>query len=315
MSDILTVTLNPALDLATSVSHLAPNNKLRCAPPHVDPGGGGLNVSRAISQIGGTSRAFVALGGDTGTALGHLLEQAGLDLVVHDAPGETRQSLAVTDISSNDQYRFMLPGPDWSKADIDSARAAIHAAAPKNGFVVLSGSGPNGASPDLYALICTDLADTGARVILDTSGPTLAHLAAGQSRPPYLLRMDQHEAETLARRPLTTAEDSAAFATRLVDRGAAQVVILARGADGSVLSDGAQELRVNAANVIVRSRVGAGDSYVGGLTHALASGLDLRESFRRGSATASATCMIDGTGLCNPADVADLLTRTQLETL
>lgn len=315
MHDILTITLNPALDLATSVSHVVPDDKLRCAPPETDPGGGGLNVARAIHQLGGAARAFVALGGDTGVALRHLLEKAGLDLITYEAPGETRQSLAVTDLSTNQQFRFMLPGPDWSRDAIAGVRDAIRQNAQDGGFVVLSGSGPNGAAPDLYARICQDLKLSGVEVLLDTSGPALAHLAAGQDDPPFLLRMDQHEAETLARRPLHTPRDSAAFAERLVNQGAARTVIVARGADGSVLADGSRKLRVNAANVTVRSRVGAGDSFVGGFTWGLAQDFTMEEAFRLGSAAASAACMTEGTQLCLPADVDSLLPQTVVEEL
>lgn len=315
MHEILTVTLNPAFDLATSVAKMVPDAKLRCAPPEQDPGGGGLNVSRAIHQLGGASKAFVALGGDTGTALEHLLRKTGLDIVIHEAPGETRQSLAVTDLSTEEQFRFMLPGPDWSQEDIARVREAIRDSAQRDGYIVLSGSGPHGASPDLYARICQDVSASGAEVILDTSGPALAHLAAGQASPPYLLRMDSHEAETLARRPLSSRIDSAAFAERLVKQGAARMVIVARGADGSVLADGTRKLRVNAANVTVRSRVGAGDSFIGGFVMALSQDHPVEEAFRRGSAAASAACMTEGTQLCLPQDFEALLKKTEVETL
>ena len=305
MQDILTVTLNPALDLATSVSEVEPGIKLRCSHPDTDPGGGGINVARAITQLGGQARAFVALGGDTGQALLHQLEARGLSPVVYDAPGETRQSLAVTDLSKNEQLRFMLPGPEWRAADLLLARAAILEAAPA-GFLVLSGSGPTGASPDLYARICEDFADSEVKIILDTSGPSLSHLAAGQPKPPFVLRMDQHEAEDLARHPLPSRQDSARFAKSLVDRGAAEMVIVARGADGSVMSDKDRSLFVAAAKVEVRSRVGAGDSFVGGFVKALAEGKPAEEALQWGSAAASAAVMTEGTQLCLPEDAKRL---------
>ena len=307
MQDILTVTLNPALDLATSVSEVIPGVKLRCAHPDTDPGGGGINVARAITQLGGKARAFVALGGDTGQTLLHHLERRGLNPVVYPAPGETRQSLAVRDISRNEQLRFMLPGPEWEAQDILDVREAIRAAAPGDGFLVLSGSGPTGAAPDLYARICQDFAGTGVRIILDTSGPTLFHLAAGQEVPPMVLRMDQHEAEELAHRPLPSRRDSARFADSLVARGAAQWVIVARGADGSVMADGTRHLHVAAAKVEVRSRVGAGDSFVGGFVKALAEGKPVELALQHGSAAASAAVITEGTQLCYPEDAARLL--------
>lgn len=307
MRDILTVTLNPALDLATSVSHIEPNVKLRCASPEIDPGGGGLNVARAIHQLGGTARCFVSLGGDTGQTLLHLLKARGLTPVVHDAPGETRQSLAVNDLSSNDQYRFMLPGPEWHRQDIASARQAIREACGTDGFLVLSGSGPTGSSPALYAHICQDLADTEVRVILDTSGPVLAHLAAGQDKPPFVLRMDHVEAEELARKPLARREDSADFAARLIRRGAAELVIVARGADGSVMVSETGRWHVTAAPVKVDSMVGAGDSFVGAFTMGVAMGKDPLEALRWGAAAASAAVSTPGTQLCHREDFDALL--------
>ncbi len=307
MREILTITLNPALDIATSVAQVAPGVKLRCTPPETDPGGGGINVSRAIDQLGGQSKCFVALGGDTGQRLRAQLQQANLDLIIHDAPSETRQSLAVTDLSINAQFRFMLPGPDWGAVDIKDARSAIRAAAPDNGLVVLSGSGPAGAAPDLYADICRDFADDATDIILDTSGPLLAHLAAGQDSLPLVLRMDQHEAETLARRPLPTRQDSANFAETLVKRGAARMVIVARGADGSVWADADRRLHVAAADVPVRSKVGAGDSFVGGFTYAMARGLGIEQALAHGAAAASAAVMTEGTQLCRAEDAQNNL--------
>ena len=310
MRDILTVTLNPALDLATSVNEVIPGVKLRCSHPDIDPGGGGINVARAVTQLGGKARAFVALGGDTGQALLHLLEKRGLTPVVYEAPGETRQSLAVTDISQSEQLRFMLPGPEWGTEDILLVRKAIHDAAPDDGFLVLSGSGPTGAAPDLYARICEDFAGSSVKVILDTSGPSLFHLAAGQKMPPMVLRMDQHEAEELAHRPLPSRRDSARFAASLVDRGAAQLMIVARGPDGSVMADGNRHLHVAAAKVEVRSRVGAGDSFVGGFVKALAEEKPVELALQHGSAAASAAVMTEGTQLCHSEDAARLFNES-----
>ena len=116
---VLTLTLNPALDMATTVAAVVPDQKLRCSEPLLDPGGGGLNVSRAIAALGGESLALVALGGLTGDRLAGLIRRESVPFLALTAPGETRQSLTVTDASTGQQYRFMLPGPVWSEADQD----------------------------------------------------------------------------------------------------------------------------------------------------------------------------------------------------
>ena len=111
MTDILTITLNPTVDLSTAADHVHPGPKLRCDAPRADPGGGGINVSRAIRHLGGDSRAFLAVGGATGEWLKVLLDAEGTRFEGFQIDGETRQSLAVTDRSTGLQYRFVMPGP------------------------------------------------------------------------------------------------------------------------------------------------------------------------------------------------------------
>ena len=103
---VVTLTLNPALDLSSTVPQLIPDQKLRCSEPLLDPGGGGLNVSRAIAALGGESLALVALGGLTGDRLAGLIRAEGVPFLALTAPGETRQSLTVTEQSTGRQYRL-----------------------------------------------------------------------------------------------------------------------------------------------------------------------------------------------------------------
>ncbi len=312
MTDILTVTLNPALDVATSVEEVVPGDKLRCSPPITDPGGGGINVARAIIQLGGKARAFVALGGGTGLALQHQLECHNIPTVIYGAPGETRRSLAVTDLSLNDQFRFMLPGPDWTPEDVKSSYRSINANAPQGGYIVLSGSGPSGTGPDIYSNLCAELVESGAKTIVDTSGAALEEFAAGLETPPYILRMDEAEAESLTGSTLPERIDTANFASDLVAKGAAEIVIVARGSDGNVLATKDKRWFCAAVNVEVKSKVGAGDSFVGGVTLALSEGKDLPTALTYGAAAASAACMTEGTDLCQRDDFDHCLAQTEI---
>lgn len=306
MRDILTVTLNPALDFATSVDSVVPNVKLRCGAPRTDPGGGGINVSRAIALLGGTSRCLVALGGRNGETLAELLRAAGIDLLVHPAPGETRSSLSVRDDHRGDQYRFMLPGPAWGPVDVIEAERAVTAAARPDGLVVISGTMPPGVLPQMVPDLAGKLKSKGCEVIVDTSGPALHLLARAQGPAPDILRMNQEEADDLARRKLATLDDSADFAQSLVRRGVARVVIVARGPEGSVLATDAARWHSRAADVPVRSKVGAGDTFVGAFTFAHAGGAELPLALQRGVAAASAAVMSEGTALCRREDAERL---------
>lgn len=302
---ILTVTLNPALDLSTAADEVCPDQKLRCDKPLVDPGGGGINVSRAIKIIGGQSTAMVALGGATGTRIAGMLKADGLSVIRLTAPGETRQSLAVTDRASGSQYRFVMPGPEWHKAHVSDMMAAIAEAARAGGWVVVSGSNPPGVAPGFEQMLTVGLKDGRAKLLVDTSGDALRALA-GSSTPVDVLRMDSHEAEDLAGRALPLRSDSAAFAAGLVRDGAAKSVIVARGADGSVIAGEDGAWHAEAAKVPVVSAVGAGDSFVAGFVLAVARGQPVEEALALGAAAASAAVMTPATDLCHGHDVERL---------
>jgi 6-phosphofructokinase 2 len=310
MQDILTITLNPAVDLSTATNEVEPGPKLRCDPPRSDPGGGGVNVSRTIRILDGQSRALIAVGGPTGEKLRHLLMAEGIGFLPFRAPGETRQSLAVTDRGTGQQYRFVLPGPEWDAERSGAMLDMIADAVAGGSFVVVSGSNPPGLPGDFLARVAIRLAGHGAKLVVDTSGDALRRLtrSPGAFPPLYVLRMDQEEAEALAGRALPARSDSADFAARLVAQGIAQAVIVARGADGSVLA--AQGLRLHVTpppGLPVRSKVGAGDSFVGAFTLALARGADLGEALRWGAAAAAATVMTEATLLCTREDTERLL--------
>lgn len=299
---ILTVTLNPALDLSTAADSVVPDLKLRCDKPVVDPGGGGINVSRAIQIIGGQSTAMVALGGATGQRMADMLKGAGLSVLRLTAPGETRHSLAVTDRATGGQYRFVMPGPEWHMSQLTATMAAIAEAALAGGWVVVSGSNPPGIAPGFEQMLTVRLKDGRARLLVDTSGDALRALA-GSSIPVDVLRMDSHEAEGLAGRPLPDRADSADFAASLVRNGAARAVIVARGADGSVIAEPDGAWHAAAAPVPVVSAVGAGDSFVAGFVLAMARGWPTPEALALGAAAASAAVMTPATELCRAEDV------------
>lgn len=313
--DILTITLNPTVDVATATARVAPDVKLRCSEPRVDPGGGGINVARAIRNLSGRATALVAVGGATGSEVLRLLAAEGLASIAIQGPGDTRQSLSITDEATGGQYRFVLPGPVWGEADVARALAAIDQATGAGSLVVLSGSQPPGVAKEFPSILSRHVAGRDARLIVDTSGPALHDVIRGRHAVIDTLRMDDREAEGLAGHALPLREDTAAFCAGLVARGAARNVIVARGADGSVLANGDGCWHAVAPRVTVLSAVGAGDSFVGAYALALQQGADRPEALRRAVAAASAACTTAGTELCTLAGTAEALAGTVLETL
>lgn len=313
MQPILTLTLNPALDISTGVGQVRPGEKLRCAEPSLNAGGGGLNVSRALHRLGAPSLALVALGGSTGDRLASLLKAEGIAFLALKSPGETRQSMTVTEASTGAQYRFLLPGPIWSHTDQTQVFALLAATAKPGAIAVISGSQPPGVPADFPAKLAKTLPES--LVVLDTSGPTLAQAVAQPIPDLAVLRMDSDEAEALAGHPLTTPKDTADFAETLRAGGAAATVIIARGAEGNVLVTQGQRLFAQPPTVPVLSAVGAGDSFVAGLTLAMARRQDWPQALTLATAAAAAAVMTPATELCRAEDVAQLLPMVALSTV
>ncbi len=312
---ILTVTLNPALDISVDAPNVAPGGKIRVGQPVAEPGGGGINVSRAIRLLGGQSQALAALGGLTGAKLKRLLRAEGVALLVHRIEGESRQNLTVTDTGDGAQYRFTMPGPEWRGDQGDAMQQAIAAQLASRGLAVLSGSQPPGVPAAFAADLARRAADAGTRLIVDTSGPALAQLLdTPGAKPPFMLRLDEAEARAVQDAPLAPPA-AAALAADLVARGVAAVVIVACGADGSVLVGQGARLHCAPPRVEVLSKVGAGDSFTAGFTLALARGQSLSEALQLGTAAAAAAVMTGSTELCRPQDVQALLPDCRVSAL
>lgn len=305
-SPILTVTVNPALDLTTGTARLAPQRKLRCAPPHFDPGGGGANVSRAIHALGGESLAFVAVGGATGAQFGQLLAASGVTARFWPLAGETRISMTVMEEETGLHYRFVLPGPDQPPGAAEALLDGIVAAVPAGcRHVVASGGLLPGLPEDFYGRLVLRCRAAGLLTILDTHG---AALKAALSARPHIVRFNHLEAQELLGGG--DAQVSAQAAGRLlVERGQADIAIVALGENGAMVTTADRQFRIRPPKVAVRSMVGAGDSYVGALTLGLARGWSLEDANRFGVAAAASAVTKEATELCDLATTEALLAQ------
>jgi len=301
MSEILTVTANPALDLSTDAPAVIPDRKLRCSAPLMHPGGGGVNISRAIAGLGGASRALVAHGGATGQHLADLIAAEGLSVASLGVPHPTRQSVSVRDGATGLQYRFMMPGSPWTQADATTARAAVLGAVTPGALVLPSGSLPPGLSVDFFLGLIPDLAAQGARMIIDTSGPALTRAAEAKAGL-YVLRMDTAEAEELTGLTLTDLDDIASLTSDLRAAGAAEIVIIAAGAQGTVIDTGEWRGLTRPPVVVPHSKIGAGDSFMGAFAMSISRGEDPVTACCWGTAAAASAVREVGTRLCQRGD-------------
>ncbi|KEO50803.1 1-phosphofructokinase family hexose kinase [Thioclava pacifica] len=313
MPDILTITLKPAVDFATSTDHVEAGPKLYCSEPRVDPGGGGVNVARAISRLGGDVRAFVVVGGAMGDRLLALLAAEGVPVEACRVAGETGYSLAVTDGASGEQFRFTLPGGRVSESEAAMILERISEVVPKNGFVVLSGGAAKGLPEDFAQKVQAVVSQNNARLIVDTSKAPLLHLISSPTAPLDVLRLDRSEMEKALGCSMRSVADNLAFCEGLVERGVARIVISGHGAQGSAMVANGEKFFCHAPQVPVRSKIGAGDALVGAFTFSLAQGKAPEEALRWGVAAAAATVGTEGTALLDRSGAEALFAQCRLE--
>lgn len=300
---IAALALNPALDVSTATERVRPTDKLRCDPPAIDPGGGGINVARVIHRLGGAAAALFPAGGATGALLIQML--AGEGIAAESVPFDalTRISFAVTDRQSADQYRFVLPGPTVPAATLEALAALLARRLQVARLLVVSGSLP----PGLPASYLRDLGRIAARahvrIVLDTSA---ALTEVGRALGAWALKPSLAELEAEAGEPLPDPASITGAARALIEDGAAQLVFVSEGAAGATLVTRYETVKIEAPRVEPVSAIGAGDSLVAGLTLALERGWAPVDALRFGVAAGSAALLTPGTQLARRADVERL---------
>lgn len=310
MPRIVTLTMNPAVDVSTSTPEVAPIRKLRCSAGRRDPGGGGVNVARVVSRLGAETIAIYPAGGFVGRLLESLVEGEGVKSVVVPVAGETREDFTVLDEASGQQFRFVLPGPRLHGAEWMSCLKAFAAISERPDFVCVSGSLPPGAPDDFYARIGEIVSSWGVRLALDASGPALK---AAFGQPVHLLKPSLGELGELTGASLADEPARIQACRRLIEQGRVEVVALTLGAEGAILVTADRALRAKALPITPASTVGAGDSFLGAMVWALASDKSLEDAFRYGVAGGTAALLAAGTELCQPQDIDRLLPQVVLE--
>lgn len=299
---IVTLTLNPALDKSTTTERLISEQKLRCTPMQVDAGGGGINVSKGIRKLGGQSIAVFPVGGQNGVALQQLLSASEIESRVVQVQGETRENISVTEQSSNQQFRFTLPGLEISSKTADDCLEIIKQIRPE--YLVASGSLPPGLSTEYIEKVAAFAKDISAKFILDTSGEALK---AAADEGLFLLKPNLAELSHLVGVETLEMQEVDDAARQIIDQGKCEIVVVSLGAQGALLVTKQEIKHIPAPPVQKKSTVGAGDSMVAGMVWALSEGKPPKEMAQVGVACGSAATLNQGTELFHPKDVERLL--------
>lgn len=298
MPQIVTLTINPAVDISWEVRDVVATRKLRSSGGMVFPGGGGINVSHVISVLGGESTAVFTQGGVIGTLLTELLDDYAIDRRVIKVAGRTRLSATVFEQSTHDEYRVTPPGPELTESEW---RAFIEVVSELDcEYLVCSGSVPKGVPNDFYARIATIAKKRGCKVILDTSGrPLIEALKVGV----YLVKPNLRELENLVGHKAPTPEKQEKLARQIVDEGRAEIVALTLGRHGALLVWKDGQIRMASPDVERKSAVGAGSSFIAGLVFGCAEGRPLEDTFALAVSCGAAALITPGTEMCRKADV------------
>lgn len=295
---IITITFSPCIDKTTSVQDFIPEKKMRCSSPVLEAGGGGINVSRALSKLGGQSRAIYPSGGCTGVLFDKLLARDNVPHKIVRSESETRENFIVVKESTGDQYRFGMPGTFLSE---DEWKELVRMVEEENeiDFIVASGSLPPGVPLDVYATIAAIANKKSAKFIVDTSGEALKHAI---NEGVFLVKPNLNELGALTGKPVANAAQIIEAARMIINEKNCKAIVVSMGGAGAMFVSQDQAEKISVPKVDLKSTVGAGDSMVAGIVLYLSNGAPLLEAVQYGLACGTAATMNPGTELCKKED-------------
>jgi len=302
MKRIVTLTFCPAIDKSTTVEKLLPEKKLSCSMPTYEPGGGGINIARAIHQLGGNALAVYPAGGCSGKTFQTLLKEESVPQICIPTKSHTRENLVVVETATARQYRFGMPGPPLSVQELENILSQI---SQLNNFtyLVVSGSVPHGLPVNLFQRLVEIVAKKEAKLVVDTAGDALKQAVdAGV----FLIKPNLKELVALTSKPLKSRNSIIQAAKQLIASGRCELIMVSMGYKGAMLITPDSVQALAAPKVKVKSTVGAGDSMLAGMLFSIANGIPLSDAFLYAVACGTAATLNPGTELCHASDVHDM---------
>jgi len=295
---IVTLTPNPSIDRAVLIDGLRRGEVHRARTSRIDPGGKGVNVSRALAAQGVATTAVLPSGGPEGHLLEELLGAAGVGYASVPVHGSVRMNISVLEPDGT-TTKLNEPGPDLSAAEVEALLAAALERSQGADWVVGCGSLPPGAPTDLYAVLVRRVHERGGRVAIDSFG---ASFAAAVAARPDLIKPNHEELAELVGHDLPTLGHVRDAARELVADGIA-VVAVSLGGDGALLVTADECAHARATISAPLSTVGAGDCMLAGLLHGLSTGLDPADALVTGVTWGAAAVTLPGSRVPAPGDL------------
>jgi 6-phosphofructokinase 2 len=302
---IVTVTFNPCIDGHILVEKLVPNDKLPSALVAIEAGGGGINVSRALHNLGGRSNPIFPCGGHRGKIFMDLVSDEGLQICPYQVAHETRENIIIHEQTSQQEFRIGFDGESDGMADFQKAMACLSLIQDIT-FLVISGSFPLHFPNEAWHEIDLFCRQKNAKLVVDTSGKTLFAVLALQ---PFLIKPNLREFSILVGKEDLAIADLDGYGKSMITKYNVQNIVVSLGPQGSTLITKDEFIHVKPQAVDVLSTVGAGDSTVAGLLYGFSQDLSLYDTLKYGVACGTAATLTTGNQLCQKADVDRLFAQ------
>ena len=306
---IVTVTLNPALDKTLTLPGFAVNTVNRVQSIRVDPGGKGINVSKAVKALGGQTLCLGVLGGAAGGYIKAALDRLELpnDMVI---TGETtRTNIKIVDPVLGTNTDINEPGSPVDRQTLNAVWEKLTRVVEPGDTVVFAGKNPPGMDDGLLADWCRRLKSLDVRVCVDTVGEPMRLALETQ---PDIIKPNKAELSELMGVRLSADREILEAVRKLVDKGVGLAAV-SMGAEGAVFVTKDQALRGYCPKVSVASTVGSGDAMMAALAHYTAAGCSLEETARRSIAVASASVMCSGSQPAELDKILPLIDKIRIE--
>ena len=299
---IATLTLNPAVDKSTEVEQIIPEKKLRCSEMICEAGGGGINVSKALCELGADTISIFPYGGINGKLLVQLLEEKAIKINPVKINGSTRESIVVNETSTNRQFKFIMPGPSISEEEMNKITTVVKSLTDVS-FLVCSGSLPPGIPDDFLAGIAKIVKEKGIKFIVDTSGEPLNKVL---KQGVYLIKPNMSELCFLTGKKYIQTSEIEKAVDQLMNKNFCEVSVVSMGPSGAMVATKDFKKRFPAPVVKKISTVGAGDSMLAGIAWMLEREKTLEEAIQFGIACGTAATINKGSQLFKKQDALRL---------
>ncbi len=308
---ILSVTMNPSVDISYHLPTLTADTVMRCQKYSKTAGGKGLNVARVLHQMEQPVMCTGVLGGELGDFIRHQLTQEAIDHQFSSIVQPTRNCIAILH-DDGQQTEILESGPEVSKSEIQQFKQTFSQLAEPVSVITISGSLPLGTKPDLYIDLIKEAKNKGKKVILDTSGNTLQAVLNSPSVP-YAIKPNLEELQGLSgEEKLQTTEEIKQLLTEHPLFSAIPLIVVSLGAEGALAKYLDYFYKVEIPKIQVKNPVGSGDSTVAGLALSLAQGHPIQQTLKTAMTLGMLNAMEERTGHVKKERFNELYAKIQI---